>query len=329
MRMKHKFNLFVIGTLIFIFGASATAAEKPRPWKIAVLIAQSGPSEDQTIRGLRDGLKALGYKEGKNVVVEIHDLKGDRSALKPAAAELVKKGFDLIFTTGTRATQAAMEATKQIPIVFRHPADPVELGFVKSMKQPGGNVTGVAAFSGQMVERRMEILKEFVPGTRRLYIFYDSNNAFARENYANAKKAGAKLGLEVADRSIKSPEELKNALNALQKQDGDAIFEVSDDLVESQADLIFETARLKGMPTIFEGADWAVRGSMISYGANYQQMGRQAAGLVNKIFRGEKPMTLAAERAVKYDLLVNLRVVNAIGLTIAPEILKKADKVIR
>jgi putative ABC transport system substrate-binding protein len=321
---------FLLAAAMWLVCASATAAQKPpRPWKIAVLIAQSGTSEDQTIRGLRDGLKELGYKERKNVVIEINDLKGDRSGLKPAAAQLVAKKVDLIFTTGTRATQAAMEATKDIPIVFRHPADPVELGFVKSMKRPGGNVTGVAAFSGEMTEKRLELLKEIVPNLRQVYVFYDSNNAFARENFAKAKKAGDKLRVEVADRSIKSPEELKNALYALQKKDGDAIFEVADDLIESQADLIFETARLKGMPTIFEGADWAVKGAMVSYGANYQQMGRQAAALVNKIFRGEKPMTLAAERAVKYDLLINLRVVNAIGLTIPPETLKKADKVIR
>jgi putative ABC transport system substrate-binding protein len=328
-RMSHKIRALFAAAIIFLISATAPAAEKARPWKIAVLIAQSGPSEDQTIRGLRDGLKALGYKEGRNVVIEINDLKGDRSALKAAAARLAAKKVDLIFTTGTRATQAAMEATKEIPIVFRHPADPVALGFVKSMNQPGGNVTGVAAFSNQTTEKRLEILKDIVPNVRRAHIFYDSNNAFARENFATAKKLSAKLDLEIAEHSVKSPEELKTALNALQNSDGDAIFEVSDDLVESQAELIFDAARQKALPTIFEGADWAVKGAMISYGANYPLMGRQAAGLVNKIFRGQKPGTLPAERAVKYDLVINLRMANAIGFTIAPAALKKADKVIR
>ena len=319
-----------LATAILLVAATGTAAEKaPRPWKIAVLIAQSGPSEDQTIRGLREGLKEHGYKEGKNVVIEINDLKGDRSALKAAAAQLVAKKVDLIFTAGSRATQAAMEATKEIPIIFRHSADPVELGFVKSMNQPGGNVTGVAAFSGQTTEKRLEILKEIVPNVRRVHIFYDSNIAFARENFAAAKKAAAKFNLEVVEHSVKSPEELKTALNALQISDGDAIFEVSDDLIESQAEFIFDAARQKALPTIFEGADWAVKGAMISYGANYILMGRQAAGLVNKIFRGEKPRTLPAERAAKYDLVINLRMANAIGLAIPPETLKKADKVIR
>jgi putative ABC transport system substrate-binding protein len=316
---------------MLICGGTAAAAEKtPRPWQIAVLIGQSGPSEDQTIKGFREELKKLGYIERKNVLIEINDLKGDQAALKSAVAELVKKKVDLIFTSGTRTTQAAMEATKEIPIVFRHPADPVKLGFMKSMSQPGGNVTGVAAFSGETTQKRLEILREFIPNLRRVHIFYDSNNPFARENFADAKKRAEKMGVDVAEHSIKTPDEMKTGLHGLpKKQAGEAIFEVSDDLVESQADLIFDTARQKALPTMFEGADWAIKGAMLSYGANYQEMGRQAAALADKIFRGRSPKTLPAERAAKYDLLVNLRMANAIGVAIPPATLKKADKVIR
>jgi len=329
-RMIPRLRATLAAAVILLFGVETPAAEKAtRPWKVAILIGQSGPSEDQTVRGFREGLKKLGYIERKNVIIEINDLKGDRVALKSTAADLVKKKVDLIFTSGTRTTQAAMEATKEIPIVFRHPADPVAMGFVKSMKQPGGNVTGVAAFSSETAEKRLEILKEFVPNLRRVHVFYDSNNPFAKQNFADAKTLAAKMGLDVADHSIKTTDELKSGLNALQKQEGDAIFEVSDDLIESQAELIFDAARQKALPTIFEGADWAVNGAMISYGANYTLMGRQAAGLVNKIFRGEKPRTLPAERAAKYDLVINLRMANAIGVAIPPATLKKADKVIR
>lgn len=326
--MKKILASLAAAALLLAAGA-AGAAPAPRPWKIAILVAQSGPSETQTNRGFRDGLKALGYVEKKNVVIEMIDVKSDSAALKSAAAELAKKKVDLIFTSGTRATQAAMEATKEIPIVFRHPADPVELGFVKSMQRPGSNVTGVAAFSGQTTEKRLEILKDLVPEVKRVHIFYDSNNSFARANFAATRKAAEKLGLEAIDHSIKSPGELKTGLSALQKKDGDAIFEVSDDLVESQAELIFDTARQKSLPTMFEGSDWAIKGSMLSYGANYYQMGRQAAVLANKIFRGQSPKSLPTERAAKYDLTVNLRMVNAIGLAIPSEKLKKADKVIR
>ena len=328
--MIPRIRATLAAAVILLFGAETPAAEKaPRPWKVAILIGQSGPSEDQTIKGFREGLKKLGYLERKNIIIEVNDLKGDRGALKSAAADLVKKKVDLIFTSGTRTTQAAMEATREIPIVFRHPADPVKLGFMKSMKQPGGNVTGVAAFSSDTTQKRLEILKDFIPKLRRVHIFYDSNNPFARENFEEAKILAAKMGLDVAEHSVKTTEELKTGLNGLQKQEGDAIFEVSDDLIESQAEIIFDMARQKALPTIFEGADWAVKGAMLSYGANYQQMGLQAAALADKILRGQHPKYLPAERAAKYDLLVNLRMANAIGVAIPPATLKKADKVIR
>jgi putative ABC transport system substrate-binding protein len=329
-RMTRKVRASIAAAAVLFCCGTAPGAEKAtRPWKIAVLIGQADPSEDQTVRGLREGLKTLGYLERKNVLIEIIDLKGDQGALKSAAADLVKKKVDLIFTSGTRTTQAAMEATREIPIVFRHPADPVKLGFLKSMKQPGGNLTGVAAFSGETTEKRLEILKRFVPNVRRVHIFYDSNNPFAKDNFAEAKTSAAKLGVDVAEHSIKSADELKAGLNGLSKQQDDAIFEVSDDLVKSQADFVFDVARQKALATVFEGADWAIKGALMSYGANYHQMGRQAAGLVDKIFRGQHPRSLPAERAAKYDLLVNLRMARAIGLAIPSETLKTADKVIR
>jgi len=197
------------------------------------------------------------------------------------------------------------------------------------MDRPGGNVTGVAAFSGSTVEERVQLLKAFAPRVRRVHIFYDPNNAFARENFLAAKQAAERNRLEVSEHSIKTPDELKTALASLTKTDEDAIFEVSDDLIESQAELLFDAARQNGMPSMFEGADWAIKGSLLSYGASYYQMGRQAARIVNRIFRGEKPANIAAERANKYDLMVNLRMAKSIGLAIPPETLKKADKVIR
>jgi putative ABC transport system substrate-binding protein len=315
--------------VLFLSARGLIAGEAPRPWKIAILLPQSGSSEDQTTRGIRDGLKDLGYAERKNVVIEVNDLKGQVTALEAAAAELARKRVDLIFASGTRAIRAAMGATQTIPIVFRHPADPVTMGFIKSMDRPGGNVTGVSAFSPGTVEKRFAILKEFAPLVRRVHIYYDSNNPFARDNFAAAKKTAERYALDVVEHSVKTPDELRAALAALQKTSEEGIFEVSDDLVENQAELIFDAARQNGMPTIFEGADWAIKGSLLSYGANYYQMGRQAAGLINRIFRGEKPGNIPTEKATKYDLMVNLRMAKAIDLTIPPQALKKATKVIR
>jgi putative ABC transport system substrate-binding protein len=326
---KKSATIFAAMTF-FLLGLYRTEAQQsPRKFTVGILIGQSGPAETQSIQGLRDGLKELGYKEGEGIVFDIKDAKGDRAALKPGATELVSKKAEVIFTAGTRATLTAMAATRDIPIVFRHPADPVKLGFVKSMKRPGGNVTGVAALAAQATERRLEILKEVLPKLTRVHIFYDSNNPFSRENFAAAKKAAANVRLEVAEHGIKTMEELKSTLSLIQKRDEDAIFHVPDDLVESQPDALFDLVRQKGLPTMFDGADWAIKGSMLSYGANYYQMGRQAASLIDKILKGKKPRDLPVEQAKKFDLLINFRMANAIGVNIPPDMLKKADKVIR
>ena len=328
--MGRRLNAGLAAIVILAGAATAGGATKGAPkLHVGVLIAQSGPSETQTVRGLRDGLKELGHKERDNIVIEVKDLKGERAALQAAAAELVKKKVEIIFTIGTRATQAAMAATRDIPIVFRHTADPLAIGLVKNLKQPGGNVTGVAAFSPEMTGKRLELLKEIVPNLKRVHILYDSNNPFSKTSFAAAKKDAARLGLDVVEHAIKTNDELKSVVGALQKTDGDAIFQVSDDLVESQADAIFEAARQLSLPTMFDGADWAPKGSMASYGANFYRMGRQAAAMIDKILKGATPKNMPVERAEKYDLLINLRMANAIGLTIPPAALKKADKVVR
>ena len=326
---KKKFTFFST-MLIFILGLSGAEAQRtPRIPRIGILIPESGPSESQTLKGLRDGLKELRYEEGENLNLELRDAKGDRGALQPAAADLVSRKVDLIFTTGTRATQAAKAATREIPIVFRHPADPVELGFVKSMKRPGGNVTGVAAFSSQASQNRLKLLKEIVPNLRRIHIFYDSNNKFSQENFLDARAAAAKLRLEVADHPVKSADELKSSLDLMQAREGDAVFHVPDDLVESQAGVLLEAAKKQKLATMFHEEIWATRGSLAAYGPNYYQMGRQAAQLAHKILKGAKPKDLPVERASKFDLVINLRTANALGLNLSSSVLNKADKVIR
>ena len=316
--------------LLFFFGLTVSQAqETARIPRLGILVPESGRAESQSIKGLRDGLKELGYQEGKNLQIEIRDAKGDRGALKKETGELVRQKIQVIFTTGTRATQAAKSATSEIPIVFNHPADPVALGLVKSMTRPGANVTGVAALSLQMTDRRLEILKEIVPSVRRVMIYYDSNNPYSRENFLSAKQAAGKLKLDVEEHAIKSSDEMKKSIGNLQQRDGDAFFHVPDDLIESQADFIIEAAREREWATMFSEESWVAKGGLAGYSPNYYQMGRQAARLADKILKGANPKDLPVEKAGKFDLVINLRTANAIGISIPPELLKKADRVIR
>ena len=313
-----------------LFGASVIrGGAAPRQFRIGILIPESGRPETQSVKGLRDGLKELGYKERHDIHIEMRDAKGDRAALKPMANELVSKKVDLIFTTGTRSTQAAMAATNEIPIVFRHPGNPQTMGLVKSNTRPGGNVTGVAGFGLEMTGKRLEALQQIVPGVRRVHIFYDLNDKSSRDNCDFTKKLAEKLGLEVVEHGTKSNEELKTSLDNFQSGAGDALFQVPDNLVDSEADFIFQTARQKKLPTMFNEEPWAIKGALAAYGPSSYQMGRQAAGLADKIIKGQKPENLPIEPARKFDLIINFRTANAIGLTIPPDMLKKADRVIR
>jgi putative tryptophan/tyrosine transport system substrate-binding protein len=318
-----------ITTLYLLASCGSKKGEATRTIPIGILLPESGRSETQSVKGLRDGLKELGYNEEENIRLETRDAKGDRGALKSMADELVSKKVHLFFTTGTRATQVAKAATSKIPIVFRHPADPMALGLVKSMSHPGGNVTGVAALSLQVTENRLEVLKQVVPEVRRVHIFYASNDKFSHENFVFTSKLAEKLGVEVIEHGVKSADELKKSFENLQKEEGDALFHIPDDLVESEADFIFQTARQKKLPTMFNEEHWAIKGALGAYGPSYYEMGRQAAGLVDKILKGQKPENLPVELARKFDLVINMRTANAIGLTIPPEVLKKADRVIR
>lgn len=327
MREKGILYLGALTTLLLVVNG-IRAEEAPIP-RVGVLIPESLRAESQAVKGIREGLKEMGYREGKNIYVEVRDAKGDRAALKQQVAELVQKKVALIFTTGTRATQAATSAGNGISVIFIHPADPVALGFVKSMERPGGNVTGVAALALQKTERRLEILKEIFPKVQRITVFFDSNNPYSRENFLLAQKSATKLGLDVTSYPIKSAEELKKSLSGLQRKDGDALFHVPDDLVEAEADYIFQQARQKGLPTMFNEENWAIKGGLASYGPSYYHMGRQAAGLADKILKGAKARDLPVERGNKFDLVINFRTARTIGLSIPSEVLKRADRVIR
>jgi putative tryptophan/tyrosine transport system substrate-binding protein len=328
--IRKIFTVFLAAAILDWTTASGLRLQAAqRVYRIGVLIPESGPGEVPTVKGLRDGLRNLGYIEGENLVVELRDVKGDRSALKTAAADLVSKKVDLIFATGSRATEAAKAATKEIPIVFRHPADPVALGLVKDIKRPDGNVTGVAAFSSEMTQKRLEMFKAIIPNLRRVHVFYDSNNKYSAENLLPLQKAAATLQLELAKHGIKGGDELKASVERIPTRDGDAIFQIPDELIETNANSLFDGAKKLRLPTMFDQEAWALRGSLATYGPNYTQMGRQAAELVDKLLKGAKPIDVPVQSASKFDLVINLRTANIIGLNIAPETLARADRVIR
>jgi putative tryptophan/tyrosine transport system substrate-binding protein len=326
---KNKSAGLIVLPLLWLFCAQGVADAAAALFRVGVMIPSARRSEMQEIKGLREELKVLGYQEGKNIALEIDDAKGDRSALKTMLGKLIGERVDLIVTTGTRMTLAAKSLTQQIPIVFTHPADPVSAGLVDDLNNPGGNLTGVAGLALQSTDKRLALLKEMIPTLDRIYIFYDAENSSSRENYARGKSAATQLGIQTTGYGVKAADELKSTFAKLQNKEGEALFQVPDDLVEGEAEFILDMARQKKLPTMFNDDYWASQGALASYGPSYHQMGRQAAQLVDKILRGQKPGNLAIARVSKFDFVINYRAVRAMGLVIAPAVLKKADRIIR
>jgi len=326
-RLPRRPAPIVLVSLLFLTAVCPAAAAQTA--RVGVLLPELGRAQSQALKGLNESLKKLGYVERQNLILETRNAKGDRAALPAAAAELVARKVDVIFTTGTRASTVAAAATSTLPIVFVHPGDPGSAGMIKAPHERSANLTGVAAYAMEKVDKRMSLLKELMPELREAHIFFDSNNAFSRANFTAAQSAAKKLAIPVIERGIKSADELKTSFTGMAVAPGAALFHVPDDLVEGESEFIFANARRKKLPSMFNEESWAIAGATAAYGPSYLEMGRRAGAIVGAILSNPKSALAAIERAEKFELIVNYRNANYIGLKLAPQLLKRADKVIR
>ncbi len=226
-----------------------TDAQQARVCRVGVIL-QGGPYY-AAIDGLRDGLRELGLEEGKQFVLHVRDVKGDLKAVASAARGLEGEKVDLIYALTTSVTVAVKRATKGVPIVFYAGTDPVAVGLVESFRKPGGRLTGIYGRLGDLTAKRLELLKEMVPGLRRVVTFYNPDNPAAQQAVKSARDAARQLKVELAERRVASVEELRASLRALRPGEADAYFYVSDAMVASQAELVIDIARAKRLPTMF------------------------------------------------------------------------------
>ena len=319
-------KFFVILGLLLILSSAQAQSRIPR---VGILVQDLGRAQSQAIKGLTAELKTLGYSERKNLFVETRNAKDDRSALQTFANDLAHKQATVIFTVGTRASLAAVAASREVPIVFVHPGDPATVGIMKNSPDSARNITGVAAYAAGTTEKRLELLKEILPALTTIHVFFDANSALSRENLVLAESAAKHLAVQLRPHGVKSIDALRSTLSNLNSQTGEAIYQISDDLVESEADFIFATARKKRLPSMFNEESWAIRGATAAYGPSYLAMGHDAAHLVDQIIKGRPPASLPIARATKFDLTINYRGATLIGLQLSRELLNKADLVIR
>jgi len=292
-------------------------------------ILRSGAPPDANLELFLQGLRDLGYIEGKNILLELRFAGGKQDRSSELAAELVRLKVDAIFTGGTRTILAAKEATKTIPIVFVSTSDPIGTGIVASLAQPGGNMTGMSLLASDLWPKRLELLKEIFPKLSRAAMFWNKSSAgMGLEAKATQEVAGS-LGVTVQDRGVKDPSEIEVVFEAMSKDRPDAFLALMDLSLRSSEKRILDFLAKNRLPAIFENKEMVERGGLISYGPNYADVFRRVAIQMDKILKGAKPADLPVEQPTKFELVINLKTAKQIGLTIPPNVLARADKVIR
>jgi putative ABC transport system substrate-binding protein len=271
-------------------------------------------------------LRELGWIEGRTIAIEYRWGEGREERFAEVAAEFVRLKVDVILTSGTLAVMAARRATPIIPIVFATAGDPVANNLVASLARPGGNVTGLSVQSSDLAGKRIELLREVVPGLRRLAIMGNVDNPFAALEMSEAKAAAGKLGLEVATLEIRGTRDVVPAFDALTGR-SDALYLCIDAVANTNRIAINILAVGARLPTMHGSRDYVEAGGLMSFGANFPDQFRRSADFVDKILRGAKPADLAVEQPTKFDLIVNLITAKALGVTVPPTLLARADEV--
>jgi putative tryptophan/tyrosine transport system substrate-binding protein len=302
--------------------ALAQAANKVH--RIGVL----GHNESPTWDGLRAGLRELGYVEGRNIAIVYRWSDGFTERLPSLAIDLVKQRVDLIVASGTEATRAAMQATSTIPIVMPTGSYPDKLGLVASLARPGGNVTGLSNVGPELRAKTIELLKELAPRVSRLAVIHNPSSPVEAFVLPELKAVAQAAGVEVLPVEVRTPDELPAALSALLDRVPDALYALGNPANFKSRQLIADFALERRLPSVFQERMFVQAGGLLSYAPSYPEMFRRAATYVDKILNGAKPADLPVEKPTRYELVINRRTAQALGLTIPPSLSLRADQII-
>ncbi len=312
--------------LALLVAPLALEAQQAHIYSIGVIL-QGGPYY-AAIEGLRDGLRELGLEDAKQFVLHVRDAKGDLKSVEAAAKSLEEQKVDLIYALATSVTLAAKRATKSVPIVFYVGTDPVAVGLVESFRKPGGRLTGIHGWFTDLTAKRLQLLKEMIPGLRRVVTFYNPDNPAAQRSLTIARDAARQLMLELVERPVASVEALRAGLRALRPGEAGALFLVADAMVVSQEELILDAARAKRLPTMLSYNGNVAKGALASYGENYFALGRLSAKHVQRILLGAKAGDLPVEQLDTLHFVINLKTAKTLGLTIPQTVLARANEII-
>ena len=285
-------------------------------------------SSSTRVEAFREGLRALGYVEGKDVVIHYQNAGGKIDQVARNAMELVRLKVDIIVTAGPADTRAAKEATSTIPIVMAADPDPVENGFVASLARPGGNITGLSRLAPELSGKRLELLKETVPRLSHVAVFGTSTELGNAQSLKETELTARALGVKLQYLDILASKDIETAFKAARTGRADAILVLASPIL-TQRKQIADRASTSRIPAIYDRGEFVNVGGLMSYGVNFGDLDRRAATYVDKILKGAKPGDLPVEQPKKFEFVINLKAAKQIGLTIPPNVLARADKVIK
>jgi putative ABC transport system substrate-binding protein len=323
---------FVVGTLALLAAPLAVEAQQAgRIPRIGVLTTRT--AGDARLEGLLQGLHELGYVEGRNLLVEYRDAEGKTERFPALAAELVALKCDVIVTTGgTLAAQAAKQATTTLPIVFASVGDAVAEGLVTSLARPGGNVTGLTVAATELVSKELEVIKQAVPGVNRVAFLLKPDampDSAKKERLKAADVAARALGVRLHIVETRGAEDFDRAFSDMTRAHVDALTVPATQVFNLERRRLVNLAAKHRLPAVYPNRDFVDAGGLMSYGPNLADMARRAATYVDKILKGAKPADLPVEQPTKFELVINLKTAKALGLTIPPSVLARADEVIQ
>ena len=330
--MRHLSNNIKRLSLCVLFFALTLTADAQQPTKIpriGIVTVQPLSAVAGRHEAFRQGLRGLGYVEGKNIVIEHRSADGKLDRLPALMAEIVGLKVDIIVSHGPTTTRAAKQATSTIPIVMAQDTDPIGNGFVASLAHPRGNITGLSSLTADLSGKRLELLKEILPKLSRVAVFGTSSNQGNTQSLKETEPAADAFGVKLQYLDILGSKDIDPAFRGAGKGRADAVFVLRGPVLNSHRAQVAELAVKYRVPAIYPTSEYVEDGGLMSYDANSNDLARRAATYVDKILKGRKPADLPVEQPIKFEFIINLKAAKRIGLTIPPNVLVRADRVIR
>ncbi len=327
--MKWKSLVAVLASFILPTASITEAQQAKKVPRIGFLFAGDPSAVVGRIEAFRQGLRERGYIEGKNIVIEYRYGEGKLDRVPPLAAELVRLKLDVIVTGGPTDTRAAKQATTTLPIVMAQDSDPVGSGFIASLARPGGNVTGLSTLAPELSGKQLELLKEIVPKLSRVAVLGNSTEPGNAQMVREIELAAGAFGVQLQSLEVQSPKDIETAFSAIKKERAGAFIVLRNPVTSAHRKQVVELAAKSRLPAMYVSSEWVEAGGVVSYAPDIRDNWRRAAVFVDKILKGAKPADLPVEQPMKFEFVINLKAAKQIGLTIPPNVLVRADRVIR